>query len=161
MKPRIKHLLIATAVVGVLGGTASAWAVGSHRGDCAGMKEGPRAERMQERMQARHSEHQAQLKAALQLTPAQESAWARYQQSHPRHGATASMGDRGQWEQLNTPERMEQMLAARKARDSEMAEHLAALKAFYATLTPEQQRTFDEQHRRGRGGMHGMRSHHS
>jgi Spy/CpxP family protein refolding chaperone len=32
-----------------------------------------------------------------------------------------------------------------KVMETKMTEHLAALKEFYAVLTPEQQKTFDEQ----------------
>lgn len=158
MTSRYKHLLLATTVVAVLGTSATAWAMNRHGGDCKGMQEGPRAERMQERMQTRQAEHHARLKAALQLTPAQESAWQQYLQSRPSPATAAK--DRGQWQALSAPERMEQQLAARKARDSQMTAHLDALKSFYATLSPEQQRTFDAQHQQGRGGMHGMRKQH-
>lgn len=160
MKSRYKHLLLATTVVAVLGTSATAWAMNRQGGDCSGMPEGPRAERMQERIQARQAEHQARLKQALQLTPAQESAWQQYLQSRPSPASAAAMKDRAQWQQLSTPERMAQQLAARQARDSQMGAHLEALKSFYATLSPEQQRTFDAQHRQGHGGMHGMRKHH-
>jgi len=44
-----------------------------------------------------------------------------------------------------------------------MSQRLDAVKAFYAQLTPEQQKIYDQQSLRhgpaGRGGMHGMRWH--
>jgi Spy/CpxP family protein refolding chaperone len=36
-----------------------------------------------------------------------------------------------------------------------MADHVSALKAFYATLTPEQQKTFEDFHAGPHGGMPG------
>jgi Spy/CpxP family protein refolding chaperone len=41
-----------------------------------------------------------------------------------------------------------------KAMEAKMTEHLAALKEFYAVLTPEQQKIFDEETPHG-----GMRDH--
>lgn len=48
------------------------------------------------------------------------------------------------------------MLEFAKARQEQMSEHVAALKAFYATLTPEQQQIFEDHHAAPRRGMRGM-----
>ena len=50
------------------------------------------------------------------------------------------------WTKLKAPERAEKMLELSKARQVVMAEHVAALKTFYALLTPKQQKIFEEQH---------------
>ena len=48
-------------------------------------------------------------------------------------------------EKLNAPQRLEKGLEHMKAMEAKLTEHLAALKEFYAVLTPEQQKTFDQQ----------------
>ncbi|HEY0584631.1 MAG TPA: Spy/CpxP family protein refolding chaperone, partial [Pseudoduganella sp.] len=50
------------------------------------------------------------------------------------------------------PERMEKRIEMAKARLARMESNLAATKTFYATLTPEQQKVFDE--KAGRFGHH-------
>jgi periplasmic protein CpxP/Spy len=159
MKRSTRTLLLASTLALTLGGaalamTTPAWAKGDN---CHGGMGHGSADKAADR--------HTQLKAALQLTPAQESAWQRYQQSHPARGSHAGMSghsgraDGAAGQALSTPARMEQMLAARKAHDAQLGEHLEALKAFYAALTPQQQATFDEHHRQGHRSMHGMRKH--
>lgn len=43
------------------------------------------------------------------------------------------------------PERMQTMIDRMKTHEKELTEQLAALKVFYAKLTPEQQRIFDNE----------------
>ncbi len=160
MKPITKRLLIVTAAAGVLSTTAAAWAFGGGRGGCS-MEDGPRAERMQERMQKRMAEHETRLKAALKLTPAQEGAWKEFTASMQPPKAPAQRLDRAEWDKLTTPQRMEKMQALRTEREAHMNQRLEAVKKFYATLTPEQQKAFDERHQRvvrhgdRKGGQHG------
>ena len=54
---------------------------------------------------------------------------------------------------MPAPARMEQHIAMAKQRVAAMETRLAALKAFYAVLTPEQKKTFDasSMHQRGHG----------
>ena len=49
----------------------------------------------------------------------------------------------------------EKMLDAQKQHQEAMSKHVAALKDFYAQLTPEQKKTFDEQTQWGRQGRRG------
>ena len=159
MKRYAKHLLIATAAAGVLGTTAMAWAHGGGRG----MDDGARAERMHKKME----QHQTQLKEALKLTPAQDNAWKEFTAAMQPPKAATQRLDRAEWEKLTTPQRMEKMQALRAEREAHMNQRLEAVKKFYATLTPEQQKTFDAQHQRmghhgghhgeGKGGQHGHR----
>jgi hypothetical protein len=115
-----------------------------------------RVQRM-ERMQQHHAERQAQLKAELKLTAAQEPAWnafvARTAQA-PRAMPAAAQED---WSKLTTPERLDKMQALRAERDAQMAQRIDATKSFYAALTPEQQKVFDTQAHGGmqRAGMKG------
>lgn len=155
MKFHTKSLLAATTALAMLAGVP-ALAQMQHKGD------GPRHEQMTQRM----AERQTQLKAALKLTPAQETAWTRYASAHqrPQRGTRA---DREAWAQLTTPQRLDQMQAKKAQRDAHMAQVVEATRALYAVLDVEQQKVFDSQApMAGMGGMggkhrgeHGMRGH--
>jgi hypothetical protein len=118
------------------------------------------------KMQARIAKRQAELKAKLALTPTQESAWSTYTAAMQPPARPATRPDRAamkaEFEKLTTPQRIDKM---RELRAQRMAEMNAAMdkrgdatKAFYAALSPEQQKTFDSQ-RMSRGGM-GGKGHH-
>lgn len=115
----------------------------------------------------------AELKSKLQLTPAQEGAWTKFAEAmrpimmKPRPDYDAMM-------KLPTPERIDQMRALHQQHTAQMDLRAEATKGFYATLTPEQKKRFDEQTARmmaRHGGMgggyhehhdhHGHRGHHS
>lgn len=94
-------------------------------------------EKSAERMQQR----QARLHDQLKLGAEQESAWKTFTDKmkpaggdRPKHAELAG---------LKAPERMERMAAMMKQREGRMAERVAAVKEFYAVLTPEQQQVFD------------------
>jgi Spy/CpxP family protein refolding chaperone len=101
---------------------------------------------MQQRMAEFRSRHMAQLKDSLKLKPEQESAWNTFTEAMkppapPEGGKPMS---REEFKKLTAPERidlMEKRQAGRAARMKQMGE---AVKTFYAQLTPEQQKTFDE-----------------
>ena len=119
--------------------------------------------RMQERQQKRMHQRMEQLKAQLKLAPAQEGAWTTFTQAmQPR--MQPMRNQREEMAALTTPERIDRMRTLRSERMAEADRRGEAAKAFYATLTPEQQKTFDahtlRQHRKDghRGGdRHGMR----
>lgn len=162
MKTLTKRILLATAAAGVLGTTAAAWAFAGERGSCHESRQGPRAEQMQERHASRHAQHQADLKAALKLTPEQEEAWKTFTAAmQPDHQSMAHP-DPAEWAQLTTPQRMEKMQALQAERQARMGERLAAVQQFYKALTPEQQKVFDTQHqgKHQRGGDHQSRHGH-
>jgi hypothetical protein len=146
-----------TLCAALLAGAAlPALARGGH-GDC----DGPRAEAMQKRMGEHFAKRQADLKAQLKLSPEQEAAWVSYtgavQPPMARQGAQRP--DRAEMEKLSTPQRLEKMQALKAERDTHMAKVVEATKAFYATLTPEQQKVFDAQHMRHPMGGHGQGEH--
>ena len=106
------------------------------------------------------AKHQAALHDKLKLTAAQEPAWNAFvAASAPK--LHAARPDRAALAQLSAPERAEKRLEMRKQMIAQHETHLAALKTFYAQLTPEQQKTFDEATKRhhgrghGHGGAHG------
>lgn len=100
-------------------------------------------------------QHHKQLHDALKLTPEQEPAWNTLMSTEQQKRVTAGARTED-WSKLKAPERADKMLEFAKARQEQMSEHVAALKAFYATLTPEQQQIFEDHHAAPRRGMRGM-----
>ena len=151
-----------------------------HRGDHSSMRErmfGNHNERMAERI----SKRQAELKAKLKITPAQEGAWTTFAASmQPPANMGGMMGMRhdpkvkAEMDKLTTPERIDKMQAMRaermKTMGAEMEKRGAATKAFYAVLSSEQKAVFDAVaihggkhgggHGMGMGGEHGGRGEH-
>jgi protein CpxP len=102
--------------------------------------------KMHEKMKAGMEKHQAQLHAKLKLSEAQEPAWKTFiAASTPTSMPTPP--ERKEMDKLTTPERMEKMLERSQEHQSKMQQRLTALKTFYAVLTPEQQKIFDDSHR--------------
>lgn len=118
---------------------------GQHRG-------GNPAERM--------AKYQARLHDKLKLTAAQEPAWATFTAAN---APKKPMGDwkakREAFAKLSAPERMEQWITMSKERIASQESRLASLKTFYAVLTPEQKKVFDDSVPGGKHGG-GMRGHH-
>ena len=94
---------------------------------------------------AERMEHRkAELHDKLKLKPEQEAAWNTFVEKMK----PAQPMERPNWEELKklpAPDRMGKMLDMMKAHEARMEDRLAALKEFYATLTPDQQKVFDEQ----------------
>lgn len=113
------------------------------------------------KMQVLMDRRDAALKVQLKLTPAQETAWTAYAASHKLPagmlGQQAAMPDMAK---LTTPERLDKMKELRSQHMGEMTaamdKRAEATKAFYAVLTPEQQKVFDAQAMQGRGSHKGM-----
>lgn len=100
---------------------------------------------------ARHAEYMAGLKAALAITPEQESAWNQFE---------SAVWPLGPPRQPIGPEQRSQRLAERAKHLSQVNQAAAA---FHDQLTPDQQKVFAEQWasrpgmRRGMQGQGGMR----
>lgn len=120
------------------------------------------------KMQARIAKHQAELKAKLAITPAQEGAWSAWTSAlQPQARNAAQRPDRAamraEFEKLTTPQRIDRMNALRAQRMTEMNAAMAkrgdATKTFYAALNADQQKVFDSQRMgyggKGHGGHHG------
>ena len=94
-----------------------------------------RSEFMEKRQNALHDK--------LGLSASQEAAWNDFiVKSKPIERPTKPA-----WSELSTlstPDRLDHMLAMMKDRQQTMESHAQAVKAFYAQLTPEQQKIFDE-----------------
>jgi hypothetical protein len=137
-------------VVGLLAGSgilaASAFAMSAGGPETKGGCDAHHGQAIHARMEAHRAEHLSELKEKLALTPEQAAAWNAYASvSQPDR---RSMGGgrpalRGEFEKLNTPQRLDMMRAMSDMRRARMLERAEAIKAFYAQLTPEQQSVFD------------------
>ncbi|WEF32516.1 Spy/CpxP family protein refolding chaperone [Pseudoduganella chitinolytica] len=103
------------------------------------------------------AQRQQKLHDALKLTETQETAWNTYIAAIKPQTPTGRP-DRVDFNSLPAPERMEKRLALLRERLAKQEARLAALKTFYAVLTPEQQKTFDQA--TVRQGRHHGRQHH-
>jgi len=109
------------------------------------------------RMQARIEKRAAELKAKLKLSAAQEGAWTTFTAAmKPSADMMAKRPDFSELAKLPTPERIDKMKALHTQHISDMSAAMdkrgEATKAFYAVLTPEQQKVFDAntlRHHRG------------
>jgi periplasmic protein CpxP/Spy len=126
--------------------------------------------------QERMAKRQAELKAKLKITPAQEGAWTTFTASmQPPAHMVGGMGMRhdpkvqAEMAKLTTPERIDKMRTLRAERmtamTAEMDKRGAATKAFYAVLSSEQKAVFDAiaphgGRHGGMGGEHGGKGDH-
>jgi periplasmic protein CpxP/Spy len=115
------------------------------------------AQRMQ-RMQERRAKRLDAFKQKLQLSPAQEGAWNSFVAALKPSGKL-QRHDRAEIARLPTPDRIDRMRALRSERIAEMDRRGDATNAFYAALTPEQKKVFDDATAR-RGGHRGGWQHH-
>lgn len=175
-----KSLLATTLAAALVGLSATAIAQGmapelvaqhtaqrmsdAHGPHMHGARHASMPERM-ERMQRHRSDRLAGLKEALKITPEQEAAWlafvARTGPAQAGDKTTAPRMSREQWRQLTTPERLDRMAAMKAERDAAMAKRMDATRSFYASLSPEQQKVFDQRGMgTGKGRHGGMGGHH-
>jgi protein CpxP len=103
------------------------------------------------------AKHLSGLKEKLKLSPEQEAAWnvfASTSQPEMRRMGGDRQAMRGELATLNTPQRLDKMLAMSELRRARMLERSQATKAFYAQLTPAQQGVFDAEAMPGRHRGH-------
>lgn len=89
--------------------------------------------------------NQTLLHEQLNLSCEQETLWNEFISSVPIPNKSQRF-ERTAMEKLTTPERLEQQLNLIRAQEARLTSNLMALKVFYGSLTPEQQKTFDEFH---------------
>ena len=155
-----KSIIIGITALG-LGGTALAQIAPPDGAGKTGVMQGKaghqdsyaqRGERIKEYIAKR----QADLHAKLKLSPAQEPAWKAYTDSMTPPAMQDRPGqDRKALQAMPAPQRMEAMLGRMQQRQVRMESHLAALKTFYAALTPQQKKTFDAEFGQRRGHHRG------
>jgi Spy/CpxP family protein refolding chaperone len=98
---------------------------------------------MQQRMAERHEQRMAQLKTQLDITPAQEAAWTAFTATMQPPTAPQRM-NRDELNNLTAPQRVDLMEQRLAERQEWMQRRGEAIKTFYAVLSPEQQKTFDQ-----------------
>jgi periplasmic protein CpxP/Spy len=110
------------------------------------------------RLRAQHEqEMMTDLHTVLRIRPDEEGAFQQFAASmHPPDRAPPDMED---LQHLTTPELIDRENAREAAHDADERRREAAVKRFYAALSPEQRQVFDALHRltMGHGGwrMHG------
>lgn len=157
MSKTIRQMLLATSAVALLGALPAF----AHEPGPAGGPDGDRPahherhdrQERREHMAQRMAEHQQQLKEALKLTPAQESAWSRYVDAFKRPEQPPQRPDREAFARMTTPERLDFMQARQAERDAHMGRIVDATRALYGSLTPAQQKVFDARALPGRPPM--------
>jgi Spy/CpxP family protein refolding chaperone len=116
------------------------------------------------KMQAMVEKRLATLKTQLKLTPTQEGNWAAFTTAMkpPADRQISMHPDQAELAKLTTPERIEKMKALHTQHMAEMSANMdrrgEATKAFYATLTPDQQKTFDASALQAYGSRAGKRA---
>ena len=97
------------------------------------------------RREARMQKHFAEMKAKLRITAEQEGNWNTFVASMrpPEGGMKGQRPDRAEFARLTTPQRIDKMREMRARHQAESDRRGESIKAFYATLTPAQQQTFD------------------
>jgi Spy/CpxP family protein refolding chaperone len=135
MNKSVKMLLAGAAIIAM---SAGAYARGSEDCGHGGMMGWDSA-----KMEKYHEQHLVKLHDQLKLTAQQEPAWKKFAANNPMADKSARP-DPAEIAKLNAPQRLEKGLEHMKATEARLTEHLAALKEFYAVLTPEQQKVFDE-----------------
>ena len=149
MNKSVKMILAGAAIIAL---SASAYARSGE--DCGYGEHGGMMGMNSERMEKYHEQHLVKLHDKLKLSAQQEPAWKKFAAVGPMADKSLRP-DPAEMEKLNAPQRMEKGLEHMKAMETKLSEHLAALKEFYAVLTPEQQKTFDDQmpHHEGKRGQ--------
>ncbi len=117
-----------------------------------------------ERWHHYRQQRQTALHDQLKLNADQEKAWKNYLAVVDANYNSWKPISRAEIEKMTAPQRMQIMLDRMKEREGKMANQLTALKTFYNKLTPEQQKTFDNEslfyrgyHRGGGYGGYGHR----
>ena len=118
----------------------------------------PRAEHV--KREHNPAEHAQRLRATLQLTSAQEPALQAFIAASAQHRGDRMerRPQRQEMQKLTTPQRLDRMAATMAERQQRCAQHAAAVRQFYAQLTPAQQKAFDAMHQ-GRGHKRMMKRH--
>jgi len=151
MNKSVKMILAGMAIAAL---SATVYARGGD--DCGYGEHGGMMGRDPERMEKMHEQRLATLHDKLKLTAQQEPAWKKFAAQPPVFDKT-TRPDPEEMAKLHAPQRLEKGLEHMRAMEAKLTEHLAALKEFYAVLTPEQQKIFDDSMPRF-GDHHGPRS---
>lgn len=168
MKKTIRSL----SIMALAGGMSLALAGAGYAQSQGGQPPAPGAQghhwdpaQMRARMEEHRQRRAQMLHDAIGIRPDQDAAWQAFLAAMRPAGGERGEGrrdwkDRQDQAPLTTPQRLDRMTQRMAERQQRFQQRAAAIKAFYATLDPRQQKTFDALvgARFGRGGMggHGM-----
>lgn len=161
MKPVFKTLVVA-GLLATAGFSVLAQKNSGHDDSMGGR---PGMHRMNpEKMEEMHAKRSAELKTKLKITAAQEASWTTFSNAmKPAPRADKPKMDRAELAKLPTPERLDKMKAMHaemvSERTNRMEQRDQAVKAFYATLTPEQKKIFDAESANHKGPHGGKAKH--
>ncbi len=93
----------------------------------------------------RAAAHLAKLHADLKLNADQEAAWSTFTDK-TKPAPPPERPDWKQISQLSTPQRLDKELSFAREGVNRLSARVAAVKEFYAKLTPDQQKTFDAEY---------------
>lgn len=160
MKSNQASFMKRTVLAGLIAGSgilaASAYAVSADRPGDTPRCESRQMQKAEGRWEGKQAALLAGLKEKLQLSAEQEAAWDTFAAGAQPGSRSQDMDRkamRDEFDKLSTPERLDRMQAMADKRHARMAERAQAIKAFYAQLTPEQQKVFDTEAMPG--GHHG------
>jgi uncharacterized protein with von Willebrand factor type A (vWA) domain len=113
-------------------------------------------QRMHEMTQKHREEKAHALHALLQIRPDQEAAFSAFEASMtPPPRDERMKHDHDGMAAMTTPQKLDRMQARMAEHMQRMQQHIAAIKTFYAALSPQQQQAFDALHEMGGGGHRG------
>lgn len=92
----------------------------------------------------RHAQHLEALKTTLKILPEQDSKWAAFANSMKPTGPRLEKRTLEDMDKLTTPERIDKMMVFKAKRDVELHQRADATKAFYAVLSDDQKKMFDQ-----------------
>lgn len=141
-----KRVVLAGLIVGSGVLAASAYAVSTDRAEDKSRCESRHGQQGAGEREEKRAAHLSGLKEKLKLTAEQELTWNAFiaaAQPEQRHAGRDRKAMRDELDKLNTPQRVDRMLAMSDMRRASMVARAEAVKAFYAQLRPEQQSVFD------------------
>jgi len=139
MTSTIRRLLLGASLAASMGLAGAALAQ-----DEAGPPQGPPTEAHQGRAE-RVAQYAAELREALHLRADQQGALDEYLASmRPHRGDHRGRREGDEDQALTTPDRLDRMLARYDEHRARLVAMIEPTKRFYAQLTPEQRRAFDQ-----------------
>ncbi len=141
---KLRHLLITASLLTGLSSMAQTGPTSDTTATPPGARQTGPMQKMHDMMGHRHAKHLEALKASLKLKPEQESQWTAFVGSMKPHNLEQHHMAMADMDKVTTPERIDKMTALKTQRDAEMQKRGDATKTFYATLSDEQKKTFDQ-----------------
>ncbi|HEX5378793.1 MAG TPA: Spy/CpxP family protein refolding chaperone [Phenylobacterium sp.] len=149
--------LAALAVIGLAAPASAQMAQPGQPGMMMSHDMGPPSAEMAKAMADKRAQQARDMHVILRLRPDQEAAWRAYEAAMAPADHQMMMMDGSHGSPATTPERLDMMSRHMAQMEAFRAKHDAAIRAFYAALSPDQQQVFDalERMRGPHGAGHG------